>query len=64
MLALRDSLAVDRDRFCRFFSAPRLAASFVTPVPALVFPMPFAGLRRACRFVFVAERYPTLAVGK
>ena len=22
------------------------------------FPMPFAGLRQACRFVFVAERYP------
>ena len=28
------------------------------PVHALVFQMPFAGLRQACRFVFVAERYP------
>jgi hypothetical protein len=26
---------------------------------ALVFPMPFAGLPQACRFVFVGERYPT-----
>ena len=34
-----------------------LAASFFTPVPALIFPMPFAGLRQACRFVFAAERH-------
>jgi hypothetical protein len=30
---------------------------------ALVFPMPFAGLLKACRFVFMAERYPP-CVGK
>jgi hypothetical protein len=35
--------------------------ALAAPVPALVFQMPFAGLRQACRFVFVAERYPPSA---